>query len=198
VERPSSSQGRTILLVDDDPHVGRSVARRLRELSYDVSIATTFDEALRLAADLRPDDVLLDMWIPGGNGIALIEPMRRLNPGIRIVLFTAYPSIANTVEAIKLGADDYLPKPLSMEQLRKAFDPGERARGGDRPPGPNASRQGPAADEREPSTLSLARARWEYIHYVMRECGWNIAAAARRLRVHRQSLQRMLKKHPPK
>jgi two-component system, response regulator RegA len=172
----------TVLIVDDDQHLRGYLQRCLAALDYDVRGVGTFEEAVQAAAQQPPDHALLDVRLPGGNGLQLIQPFRNLNPKMRIVLFTAYPSIASTVEAVRLGADDYLPKPASPEQIRTAFARKDR-------PGHD-----PIAEAQTPT---LARARWEYINFVLRDCDWNIAAAARRLGIHRQSLQRMLKKHPP-
>jgi two-component system, response regulator RegA len=173
-----------LLIIEDDARVSEYLFRFIATLGYEIQIADHFDAALEKAQARPPDHVLLDVRIPGGSGLSLIRPLRDVNPKMRIVLCTAYPSIATSVAAMKLGADDYLPKPVTPEQILAAFggeDPGD-------------------SPERTPSEgriLSLARSRWEYINMVLANCDGNVAAAARQLGIHRQSLQRMLKKLPP-
>jgi two-component system response regulator RegA len=172
-----------LLIIEDDPRVSEYLFRFIATLGYEIQIADDYDAALEKAQARPPDHVLLDVRIPGGSGLSLIRPLRDINPKMRIVLCTAYPSIATSVAAIKLGADDYLAKPVTPEQILAAF-----------------AREEPEEAELTPSEgkiLSLARARWEYINMVLANCDGNVAAAARHLGIHRQSLQRMLKKLPP-
>ncbi len=177
----SRSSRPSLLIVEDDARVSEYLFRFIATLGYAIDVADTYDRALEKAEASPPDHALLDARIPGGNGLSLVRPFRALNPRMRIVLCTAYPSIANTVEAIKLGADDYLTKPVTPEQIMAAF----------------ARRGSSEAPESEGKILSLARARWEYINMVLANSDGNIAVAARHLGIHRQSLQRMLKKLPP-
>ena len=153
-----------------------------------IDVATSYEAALLKAQVRPPDHVIIDARIRGGSGLTLIRPLRALNPHMRIVFCTAYPSIANSVQAMRLGADDYLTKPVTNEQILAAF--GDRSdREGSRPDVSRASEKG--------KLLSLARARWEYINMVLTHCDGNVAASARHLGIHRQSLQRMLKRPPP-
>jgi two-component system, response regulator RegA len=174
-----------LLIIEDDARVSEYLFRFIATLGYEIQIAGDYDTALERAHTRPPDHVLLDVRIPGGNGLSLIRPLRDENPKMRIVLCTAYPSIATSVAAIKLGADDYLAKPVTPEQLVAAF-------GGQEPEEPPRE-----LTPSEGRILSLARARWEYINMVLSNCDGNVAAAARHLGIHRQSLQRMLKKLPP-
>ena len=173
-----------LLIIEDDARVSEYLFRFIATLGYDIQIADDYDGALEKAQARPPDHVLLDVRIPGGSGLSLIRPLRDQNPRMRIVLCTAYPSIATSVAAIKLGADDYLAKPVMPEQILAAFKREEPEEGTDLTPS-------------EGKMLSLARARWEYINLVLSNCDGNVAAAARHLGIHRQSLQRMLKKLPP-
>jgi two-component system response regulator RegA len=175
-----------LLIIEDDRRVSEYLFRFIATLGYSIDVAETYDSALEKAQARPPDHVLLDVRIPGGSGLSLIRPLRDTNPRMRIVLCTAYPSIATSVAAIKLGADDYLPKPVTPEQLLAAFQQG--------PPDESVSTEQTPS---EGKILSLARARWEYINMVLANCDGNVAAAARHLGIHRQSLQRMLKKLPP-
>jgi two-component system response regulator RegA len=183
--RPPDDTRPKLLIIEDDRRVSEYLFRFIATLGYSIDLAESYDSALEKAQARPPDHVLLDVRIPGGSGLSLIRPLRDTNPRMRIVLCTAYPSIATSVAAIKLGADDYLPKPVTPEQLLAAFQQG--------PP------EEPGADSTpsEGKILSLARARWEYINMVLANCDGNVAAAARHLGIHRQSLQRMLKKLPP-
>jgi two-component system response regulator RegA len=173
-----------LLIIEDDPRVSEYMFRFIATLGYEIQIADDYDAALEKAQARPPDHVLLDVRIPGGSGLSLIRPLRDQNPNVRIVLCTAYPSIATSVAAIKLGADDYLAKPVTPEQLLAAFKREE-------------PEEQPGLTPSEGKMLSLARARWEYINLVLANCEGNVAAAARHLGIHRQSLQRMLKKLPP-
>jgi two-component system response regulator RegA len=164
--------------------VSEYLFRFIATLGYTIDIAESYDSALEKAQAHPPDRVILDVRIPGGSGLSLIKPLREANPNMRILLCTAYPSIATSVAAIKLGADDYLPKPVLPEQLLAAFKYEEVDESADQTPS-------------EGKILTLARARWEYINMVLANCDGNVAAAARHLGIHRQSLQRMLKKLPP-
>jgi two-component system response regulator RegA len=182
---------RSLLIVEDDRRLAEYLFRIIAPLGFRIDVAESFEQAVNKARLRPPDHALVDARIPGGSGVNLIKPLRDFNPNMRIVLCTGYPSIASTVQAMRLGAVDYLVKPVSVEQVLAAF-------GGEMPPAEETN--GDAASEArasEAKMLSLARARWEYIHMVLANCEGNVAAAARHLGIHRQSLQRMLKKCPP-
>jgi two-component system, response regulator RegA len=186
---PDAPAGARLLIVEDDEYMRGYLQRSLEEMKFDVDAVSNYEDAILVASSYVPDHALLDIRIPGGNGLQLIQPLRALNRKMRIVLFTAYPSIASTVDAIRQGADDYLPKPATLAQIQDVFTREPSAR--------TSSDPTATGDEAPPQMHSLARVRWEYINFVLRECDWNIAETARRLGIHRQSLQRMLKKHPP-
>ena len=126
--------------------------------------------------------------MPSGSGLALIEPLHALAPGARIVVLTGYGSIASAVEALRLGAHDYLAKPVDADDIIGALG-GEGARAARRR---RARRAAPAP------TPTLARAEWEHIQRVLADCGNNISEAARRLGITRRTLQLKLKKYPPR
>ncbi len=178
----------TLLIVEDDRRVGEYLFRMISTLGYRIDIAESFESALSKAHKNPPDNAIVDERIPGGHGTSLIRPFRDLNTNMRIFLCTAYPSIAHTVEAMRLGATDYLSKPITPEQLSAAFAPNAA---------PSASEDELTPTTKERRMFSLARARWEYINMVLNNCDGNVASAARHLGIHRQSLQRMLKKVPP-
>jgi two-component system response regulator RegA len=118
--------------------------------------------------------------MPGGSGLTLIPPLRQLHPQARLIVLTGYGSIANALQAIRLGADDYLTKPADADQLASAL------RG-----------QLGASSVRPPSVPSLDRLEWEHIHRVLADTQGNISESARLLGIDRRSLQRKLAKFPP-
>lgn len=167
------------LLVDDDPVYLQALARALERRGLSCTAATGPDAALDLAARLRPDFALLDLKLAGHSGLELIRPLRAIRHDMRILLVTGYASVATAVEAIKRGADDYLPKPVSADALLQALRAGAAA---------------PAAVE--PTMIPLRRLEWEHIQQALGETGGNISAAARLLGMHRRTLQRKLAKRP--
>jgi len=127
--------------------------------------------------------VVLDLSLGGTSGLALIEPLLDINPDCRIVVLTGYASIATAVDAIKLGAVQYLAKPVEVDAIVAAFDAAERPETAELP-------------EIEP--LSVDRLEWEHIQRILREHEGNISATARALKMHRRTLQRKLSKRPAK
>jgi len=168
------------LLVDDDDRLADRLAVALTERGHDVRVAYDGDEALETAAAWTPDRVVLDLAMPGPDGLQVLERLRELAPQARTVLLTGYGSIPVTVDAVKLGAIDVLQKPADVDGLLAAF---ERADTG---------------HPREHKPPSLARAEWEHIQRVLADTDGNISEAARRLGLHRRTLQRKLRKLPPR
>lgn len=173
------TETRTLLLVDDDERLRERLALALRERGLTVLTAPDPPTALRVAESTRIDLALLDLRMPGGSGLPLIAQLRAHSEGIRIVVLTGYGSIATAVEAIRLGAVDYLTKPADADMVLAAF-----------------AREGPPT---EPAydPPSLARTEWEHINRVLEDCGGNISQAARKLGMHRRTLQRKLAIRPP-
>src|SRR5262249_33066114 len=124
-----------------------------------------------------------DLRMPGGSGLELVRDLLAVDPGTRIVVLTGYGSIATAVEAVRLGAAYYLPKPADAEEILAAFKKGSEPPLTDVP-----------TDYAPPS---LARAEYEHIQRVLADCGGNVSEAARRLKIHRRSLQRKIQKNPP-
>lgn len=175
------------LLLDDDELYRRTLGRALQRRGLDMELATTTEEALRLVRAQPPDFALLDLKLADGDGtgLDLIVPLRAAAPTMRIVLVTGYASVATAVEAIKRGADDYLPKPASIDTILNAI--------GAKPA------MSDAAPITEPNAMTpLARIQWEHIQQALSETDGNISAAARLLGMHRRSLQRKLAKRPPR
>ena len=160
------------------------MARALRDRGHEVRTAASPEEAVRLATEDSPECAVVDLRMPGGSGLEVVSALRSIDPATAIVVLTGYGSIATALEAVRRGALHYLQKPVDADELLAAF-----ARGGPLP-----------VDEvpAEPAAPSLARAEWEHIQRVLADAGGNVSEAARRLGLHRKSLQRKLQKHPPR
>ena len=173
----------SILVVDDDEVYRTRLGRAFVERGYEVRTAHDFDSALALARDESPEFAVLDLKMPGKSGLELVQALREVDPATKMVVLTGYGSIATAIDAVRLGATYYLSKPADADDIVAAF-----ARGEAPPLTP------PETEYRAPS---LARAEWEHINRVLSDCGGNISEAARRLGIHRRSLQRKLQKYPP-
>lgn len=171
-----------LLVVDDDDAFRESMQLEFTDRGYHVLGAPDHRAALGLAAVHRPAFAVVDLRLEGERGLAVLSDLVERLPTIKAVVLTGYGSIATAVEAIKLGARHYLTKPVDPDAIVQAF---ERERGD-----PNV-----LVPDQPPS---LARHEREYIEYVLASAGGNISEAARRLGLHRQSLQRKLRKYPPR
>ena len=172
----------SILVVDDDAVFRHRLARALMDRGHEVRTAANADEALALAQAESPEYAVVDLKMPGRGGLALVAELKALDPSTAVVVLTGYGSIATATEAVRRGALDYVAKPIDADELLSAF-----ARGGGTP----------AALLETATTPTLARAEWEHIHRVLADCEGNVSEAARRLGLHRKSLQRKLHKYPP-
>ena len=179
------------LLIDDDELYVRTLQRGLaRKGLSETEVALDAGHALALAATWQPDFVLLDLKLGRDSGLSLIGPLRTLCPQARILLLTGYASVATAVEAIKRGADDYLPKPASVAMIMKTL----RA---DTIENTTDDVTEAALELPTPAAMSpLHRLDWEHIQQAMQETDGNISAAARLLGMHRRTLQRKLFKRP--
>jgi two-component system response regulator RegA len=173
----------SILLVDDDEVFRNRMARAFVERGYEATTAGDYDSAVAQARADSPEMAVLDLKMPGKGGLELVKALLEIDPQTKIIVLTGYGSIATAIDAVRLGATYYLSKPADADEILAAF-----ARGTAPPLEP------PESDYRAPS---LARAEWEHINRVLSDCGGNISEAARRLGIHRRSLQRKLQKYPP-
>lgn len=174
----------SLLIVDDDATLRERLARAFEKRGFDVRTAEAYEQAVALASDDSPELAVVDLRMPGPSGLELIRELKRINAETRVVVLTGYGSIATTIDAMKLGAVYYLPKPADVDDILAAF-----ARGDDPPV---------LRDGGELSAPSLERAKWEHVNRVLSDCDGNISEAARRLGLHRRSLQRLLQKYPPR
>ena len=172
-----------LLLIDDDETFARVLARALGARGFSVSTAHDAVSALSLLRREHPSHCVLDLKLGADNGLALIPQLLAIAPNLRILLLTGYASIATAVEAIKRGAHDYLAKPVDADAIVRALRDDDAAEAD-----PSAS-----ANEHAPP---LRRLEWEHIQRVLVESEGNISEAARRLGLHRRTLQRKLAKHP--
>jgi two-component system response regulator RegA len=172
----------TILLVDDEEHFRERLSRALARRGHTILEAGDYNSALELVKKEVPELAVVDLRMPGPSGLELVRDALAVAPALRIVVLTGYGSIATATEAIRLGAINYLPKPADAEEILAAFDQAPE----------------PGLEPREEiGTPSLARAEWEHINRVLTDCGGNISEAAKRLQLHRRTLQRKLLKYPP-
>lgn len=177
----------SILIVDDDETYRNRLARAFVDRGYDVRTAHDHDSALAAAASDSPEFAVVDLKMPGKSGLELVKSLHEIDPATRSVVLTGYGSIATAIDAVRLGAAYYLSKPADADDIVGAF-----ARAAAPPLDP------PAPDSDEYRAPSLARAEWEHINRVLSDAGGNISEAARRLGIHRRSLQRKLQKYPPR
>lgn len=168
------------LIVDDDATFTRVLSRAMTKRGFDVKVARSAEDALETIQSWRPDYVSLDLKMDGASGLTVIQPLTVANPAVRIVVLTGYASITTAVEAIKLGATQYLPKPVNADDILYALERNE------------------TDEEMDISSqpMSVSRLEWEHIQKVLNEHNGNVSATARALDMHRRTLQRKLAKHP--
>jgi two-component system, response regulator RegA len=168
----------TVLIVDDDERFRARLSRAFEVRGWEVRGAADAAEAVALAERESPEHALVDLRMPGEDGLSLLQRLLAIDPATRVLVLTGYGSIATAVRAMRLGASDYLTKPAEIDEILRAL------RGGD------------AGDEVPLSVPSLARTEWEHIQRVLTQCDGNVSQAARLLGIHRRSLQRKLAKFP--
>lgn len=179
------TEGTKLLIVDDDEILRNRMKRAMQRRGFIVFEGDGYETAIEIAHEYRPDYAVLDLKMPGKGGIELLKDIMAVLPNLKAVMLTGYGSIANAVEAVKLGAVNYMTKPADADEICRSlgFDI-------------------PAAEEPEEKaesfgTQSLAEAQWEHIQRVLADCNGNISQAARQLDIPRRTLQRKLKKLAP-
>jgi two-component system response regulator RegA len=171
----------SLLIVDDDAVLRERLAHAFRRRGYVVHTAGDYAEGLATARKESPELAVVDLRMPGPSGLELLRDLKAIDPETKVVVLTGYGSIATTIDAMKLGAIYYLQKPADPEQILAAFAQDDAA----------------AVARSEPEPASLERVKWEHINRVLEDCGGSVSEAARRLKLHRRTLQRMLQKYPP-
>jgi two-component system, response regulator RegA len=172
---------RTVLVVDDDPLVQRRVARGLASRGFEPVMAGSVSCAIAALQSSAPAFAVIEQRLSDGTCLAVIEALRRARPDSRAIVLTSHGSIAAAVAAVRAGAVDYLTKPTDADGVTKALVAAARD-------------EAPAPPDRP---MSAARVRWEHLHRVYELCGHNVSETARRLKMHRRSLQRILQKRAP-
>jgi two-component system response regulator RegA len=172
---------RSLLVLDDDAPLRTRLSRALELRGFDVRQAESVSEAVELVRSNPPAYAVLDLRLEDGNGLEVVSALHGRRPDARCVMLTGYGNIATAVAAVKAGAIDYLPKPADADDVARAL---LAAREGMAPPPPD-------------NPMSADRVRWEHIQRVYELCGHNISETARRLNMHRRTLQRILAKRAP-
>lgn len=169
-----------ILIIDDEEHFAQVLNRSLSRTGYETAYTTTSEGAITLAQQQSFDWISLDLRLGKNSGLALIPKLKALLPNSRIVILTGFASIPTAVEAIKLGAFNYLHKPATVKELITSFEDNKES----------------LEVEIEESIMSVERLEWEHIQRVLHENDGNVSSTARALGMHRRTLQRKLQKHP--
>ncbi|WP_347267064.1 ActR/PrrA/RegA family redox response regulator transcription factor [Paracoccus sp. (in: a-proteobacteria)] len=171
----------SLLLVDDDEIFLTRLARAMEKRGFAVTRALSVAEARGALAGQAPAYAVVDLRLEDGNGLDVVDALREARQDARIVVLTGYGAIATAVAAVKMGAVDYLSKPADADDITRAL----LSRGETLPPPPEAP-------------MSADRVRWEHIQRVYEQCDRNVSETARRLHMHRRTLQRILAKRSPK
>ncbi|MEM0923237.1 MAG: ActR/PrrA/RegA family redox response regulator transcription factor [Pseudomonadota bacterium] len=171
----------SLLIVDDDAPFRQRLARAMEKRGFVPSMAESVSEGLSLARQSPPAFAVVDLRLEDGNGLDVVETIRDIRPDSRVIVLTGYGAIATAVAAVKIGAVDYLSKPADADDVEKALLTG----GGEKPPPPE-------------NPMSADRVRWEHIQRVFELCDRNVSETARRLNMHRRTLQRILAKRSPR
>ncbi len=185
-EMPDSldQEFQSILLVDDSFVLRDRLAIAFQERGFRVVVAGTCDEAVELYRHDPTELAVVDLRMPGRIGLSIIADLKAIRPDVQVLILSGFGSIATAIDAIRLGAVNFLPKPADADDILNAFK-----RGG-------SEVQIADNDELIP-VPTLAQAEWEHIHRILADCSNNISEAARRLGIHRRSLQRKLRKRAP-
>ncbi|KPF84059.1 chemotaxis protein CheY [Brevundimonas sp. AAP58] len=179
-ERIAALEDRSLLLLDDDQALRTRLGRALESRGFEVTTVSSVAEANEALRAKQPAFAVLDMRLEDGNGLKVVETIRERRDDARIVMLTGYGAIATAVAAVKAGAVDYLSKPADADDVVKAL-----LATGDAPEPPE-------------NPMSADRVRWEHIQRVYELCDHNVSETARRLGMHRRTLQRILAKRAPR
>ena len=172
---------RSLLLLDDDAPLRTRLGRALESRGFLPELVASVSEALAAGPSRPPAFAVLDMRLEDGNGLRVVEAINEVRPDARVIMLTGYGNIATAVAAVKAGAGDYLSKPADADDVVRAL----LAQPGESPPPPD-------------NPMSADRVRWEHIQRVFELCNHNVSETARRLNMHRRTLQRILAKRAPR
>jgi len=172
---------KSLLIVDDDSPLRDRLARAMEKKGFQVIQAENVDKGINLAKNSPPAFAVIDLRLSDGSGLEIVKEIRKNKTDSRIVMLTGYGNIPTAVAAVKAGAIDYIPKPADADDVENALlaSPGSKAIPPENP-------------------MSADRVKWEHIHRVFELCNRNVSETARRLKMHRRTLQRILSKRSPK
>jgi two-component system response regulator RegA len=177
----ASPDEKTLLIVEDDKPFRERLARAMQLRGFEVLVAETVREGVAIVKERPPAYAVIDLKLDDGNGLDVVEKLHETRPNARVVVLTGFGNIATAVAAVKFGAIDYLPKPADADDIMGAL----LAAPGAKPNPPE-------------NPMSADRVRWEHIQRVYELCGHNVSETARRLNMHRRTLQRILAKRSPR
>ncbi|MCI4662706.1 MAG: ActR/PrrA/RegA family redox response regulator transcription factor [Neomegalonema sp.] len=172
---------KTLLIVDDDAPFRIRLGRAMEKRGFEVTLAESVTEGRTIAKSAPPAFAVVDLRLEDGNGLEVVEALRDARESSRVIVLTGYGAIATAVAAVKIGAVDYLAKPADANDITNAL----LSRADDKPPPPE-------------NPMSADRVRWEHIQRVFELCDRNVSETARRLNMHRRTLQRILAKRSPR
>ncbi|MCX8500955.1 MAG: ActR/PrrA/RegA family redox response regulator transcription factor [Alphaproteobacteria bacterium] len=178
----STRSAKHLLIVDDDGPLLTRLTRAMERKGFVVESASTVKDGIAAAKSSPPDYAVVDLRLSDGSGLDVVSALHEARQDIRVVMLTGFGAIASAVAAIKAGAVDYLPKPSDADAIEAAL----------------LSRDGASLPPPPEKPMTAERVRWEHIQRVYMQCDRNVSETARRLRMHRRSLQRILSKHAPK
>ena len=181
IKNISEFKDKSLLLVDDDNPFRERLARAMEKKGFQVSQAEGVKKGIESVQTKKPAFAVVDLRLNDGNGIEVVKEIQKSNPNSRVVMLTGYGNIPTAVAAIKQGAIDYLAKPADADDVERALlaDPKSKAEPPENP-------------------MSADRVKWEHIHRVFELCNRNVSETARRLKMHRRTLQRILSKRSPR
>lgn len=169
-----------LLIIEDDVVFARTLGRSFERRGYTVEVRNDPEDLAVLAREFAPDRAVVDLRLGGSSGLVCVKQLHEIDPSMRIVVLTGFASISTAVEAVKLGATNYLMKPANTDDIEAAFDRVE----------------GDVDTELKARPTSIRTLEWEHIHQTLADTNYNLSEAARRLGLHRRTLARKLdKKH---
>ena len=174
-------EDRSLLIVDDDDPLRMRLSRAMEKKGFQVNDAKTVENAIKMVTSKPPKFALVDLRLEDGNGLDVVKEINRVKKDSRIVMLTGYGNLPTAVAAVKSGAIDYMAKPVDADDVEAALlaDPESKAKPPENP-------------------MSADRVKWEHIHRVFELCNRNVSETARRLKMHRRTLQRILSKRSPR
>ena len=181
LQKLSNFEDKSLLIVDDDNPFRDRLARAMEKKGFSVSQAEGVKKGIDLIKSKKPAFAVVDLRLADGNGLEVVKELQVSNSNCKIIMLTGYGNIPTAVAAIKQGAIDYLAKPADADDVEKALlaDPSKKAQPPENP-------------------MSADRIKWEHIHRVFELCNRNVSETARRLKMHRRTLQRILSKRSPR